>query len=208
MTQNNTQSVRIEAETATTATTCRIPTFEEVYEMPYVQESIASIIEQDIQKYPLLAPFKEDIRQELLIQLNNALPKYDGRAGLKTYIRSCLENGIKYAHRQYFRERHLQIALSNDISDFEDPDENTERVKSEDVRAFVSQCRNSIEDDMRDADLMDAINALPEPERTIAFGLLNGESVRKIERRLGLSNSSVARYYAKNIRKAISEQLF
>ncbi len=208
MTQSTTPSVRIEAETATTTATCRIPTFEEVYEMPYVQEYISSLIEQEIQKHPLLASYRDDLRQELLIKLNDLLPKYDGRAGIKTFVRSCLENAIINARRQYLREQNLIVTRASDISDFEDPDENSENVNPEDVRSFISQCRNNIEDDMRLSDLTDAIRTLPEPERTIAFGLLNGESVRSIERRLGLSNSSFKRNYAKTIRRAIGRQIF
>ena len=206
MTQTNTQSVRNEAESATAVT--RIPTFDEVYAMPYVQETIAAIIERDIQKHPLLASYRDDLRQELLIKLHDLLPKYDGRAGIKTFVRSCLENAIINARRQYFREQNLMITRASDISDFDDPDDDSKGLNPEDVRAFVSLCRNNIEDDMCLADLTDAIGTLPEPEKEIALGLLNGESVRSIERRLGLSNSSISRNYVKTIRKAVRKLFF
>ena len=93
MTQSNTQSVRNKAESAVKSP--RIPTFEEVYAMPYVQESIDYILNTNLRKYPMLASYADDIRQDILIALNAALPKYDGRAGLNTFCRICIENTSK-----------------------------------------------------------------------------------------------------------------
>ena len=78
MTQSNTQSVRNDAETATAET--RIPTFEEVYEMPYVQESIRTLIAVTVHKFPILSSYQDDIRQEILLHLYNDLPRYNGRS--------------------------------------------------------------------------------------------------------------------------------
>ncbi len=94
MTQNNTQSVRNEAES--TATTCRIPTFDEVYEMPYVQESIRALIDFNAKRFPVLASYKDDIQQEMLLALNDALPKYHGRAGLNNPVIDQLDHLLDY----------------------------------------------------------------------------------------------------------------
>ena len=72
MTKNHKKTVRKEAESAIKS--IRIPTFDEVYTMPHVQESIRSLIDLNIHQFPVLASYADDIRQELLIAVNKALP--------------------------------------------------------------------------------------------------------------------------------------
>ena len=205
MTKSNTQSVRAEAENA--ATTCRIPTFEEVYEMPYVQESINSIIEQNVRQFPLLASYKDDVRQELLIALNEGLPKYDGRAGIKTFCRTCLENAMKNIGLKYHRAKNLMISRASSIESFESIDDNLEGVRSDDARAFFSQCRNSVEDEIQAKELEEAVSKLPEPTKTIANCLLDGMSLRSIERKTGISHATFLRTYLNPAREAIIKAL-
>lgn len=206
MTQSNTQSVRSKAENA--ATTCRIPTFEEVYEMPYVQESIRSIIDQNVRQFPLLASYKDDIRQELLIALNEGLPKYDGRAGIKTFCRTCLENAMKTIRRDYFREKNLMLSRAEDVSRFVNLDDDPDGVDPKDARAFISQCRNTVEDDLRRKELEDAIAKLPEPAKIIIDGLLEGKSLRSLERKAGIPHATFLRVYLAPIRKALANLIF
>ena len=206
MTHKNTQSVRKETETAANFT--RIPTFEEVYEMPYVQDSIRAIIDFNAKRFPVLASYKDDIQQEMLLALNDALPKYDGRAGLKTFIRVCLENSLKNIRRKYYREQELALYYASDISDFDDPDANDNDVPPEDVDAFISQCHNTVEDDILLMDIKESAKRLPEQTREILDRLLDGESMNQIEKSMNLSHSAIRRNHMNIIKKEVFDRVF
>lgn len=203
MTQKNIQSVRKEAETAANPT--RIPTFEEVYAMPYVQESIRAIIDYYTRKFPVLESYKDDVRQELLIGLNDALPKYDGRAGLKTFLRTCLENTMVDVRRKYYRKQNLALYYATDISSFDDTDENSDDIPDEDILAFVSQCRNTVEDDMLMMDIREAAERLPKQTRAIFEQMMDGESMTQIEKRMNLPHSTIRRKHLPIIQKEIAD---
>ena len=113
MTQSNTQSVRNDAETATAET--RIPTFEEVYEMPYVQESIRTLIAVTVHKFPILSSYQDDIRQEILLHLYNDLPRYNGRSDIKTFARMSIESALKTARKKLLKLRNATIMYAVDI---------------------------------------------------------------------------------------------
>lgn len=202
MTKHNKKTVRKEAESAVKS--IRIPTFDEVYEMPHVQESIRSLIDLNVHQFPVLAPYADDIRQELLIALNKALPNYDGRAGIKTFCRTCLENSIASIRRRYHRKQDLALSYASDISDFDDDlDENGKGLPPEDIRAFVSQCRNTVEEDMLRMDINDAIQRLPKQTRVILEKLLDGESMTQIENSMKLSHSTIRRKHLDVIKKEL-----
>lgn len=99
MTQKNTMSVRNSAVAAT------IPTFEEVYAMEYVQESIRTLVMENSRKYPMMASYEDDIKQEMLIYLAQSLETFDPtRASIQTYSRMALLIGLRRARRYYFTE--------------------------------------------------------------------------------------------------------
>jgi len=206
MTQENIQSVRSDAEAALNNN--HIPTFEEVYAMPYVQESIQAIIDQNIRQYPLLESYKDDLVQEMLIILNDALPKYDGRAGIEAFCRTCLENGMKMARRQYFQERNLHISFARDIDDFENFDDDSSDVSLTDMRVYASSCRNSVDEYILQKEITKAVEELPGELRPVAKWLLDGYSLRDIERRTGISYTTLRRKYLLPIRKNFSENFF
>lgn len=205
MTKNHKKTVRKEAESAIKS--IRIPTFDEVYTMPHVQESIRSLIDLNIHQFPVLASYADDIRQELLIALNKALPNYDGRAGIKTFCRTCLENSIASIRRRYHRKQDLVLSYATDISDYDD-DLEEKGLPPEDVRAFVSQCRNTVEDDMLRMDINDAIHRLPKQTRVILEKLLDGESMTQIENSMQLSHSTIRRKHLDVIKKELFGTIF
>lgn len=205
MTHKNIQSVR--KETENTANSTHIPTFDEVYAMPYVQDSIRAIIDFNAKRFPVLASYKDDIQQEMLLALNNALPKYDGRAGLKTFIRVCLENSLKNIRRKYYREQELALFYASDISDFDDPDVNDKGVPPEDVRAFISQCHNTVEEDILLMDITESAKRLPKQTREILERLLDGESMTQIEKSMNLSHSTIRRKHMNVIKKKVFDRV-
>jgi len=125
MTQNNTQSVCSNAEAVNNN---HIPSFEEVYAMPYVQDSINSVIKKNVRQYPVLAGHEDDLRQEILIYIWQHLSDFSmTRSSLKTFVRILIKSGMTVARRTYFSEENLTLAYAADIKDFENiEDENTQ----------------------------------------------------------------------------------
>ena len=74
MTQKQILSVQ---NTETAIPIHHIPTFDEVYAMPYVRESLECILDQNIRQYQILYSFKDDLRQEILIHMNHELSNFD-----------------------------------------------------------------------------------------------------------------------------------
>ena len=198
MTQTDTQSVRSNAEAA--VNTNRIPTFDEVYAMPYVQASIDAIINRTVRQFPLLSPQREDIRQEMLVALNKALPKYDRRSGICTFCRTCLENSAKEIRRRFYRKARLRLLRATDIDDFHDTEVTS--ISDADIRAFVRSCPNTVERDLRISELMVEIDQLPAPIRAVAMRIFAGESIRDIEREQGIPHASFHRRFIKPLKKA------
>jgi DNA-directed RNA polymerase specialized sigma24 family protein len=184
MTQNNTQSVRIEAETATTATTCRIPTFEEVYEMPYVQESLRSLIALTVQKFPVLANYQDDLRQESLLHLYNDLPRYNGRSDIKTFARLSIESGLKTYRNRLLKQKNTTILYAVDIDSVPENDE-----------SLVA--RDSIRSDIDTKELEEILQSINDPVLRKAVDMIaSGDSILCVAKKLNIPYASLYRSLA------------
>lgn len=203
MTQTNTQSVRSDAEA--TVNTNRVPTFEEVYAMPYVQESIRALIDQNVRKYPILASHEDDLRQEVLISLWKELPRFDPqRSSLKTFIRVLLKTALRYARRQYFSETNLMLAHADDIANFDfcndDSALSKEKRQIMGQLACVSMDREILRQDI------DAVLQTVSPElRKFAELIMAGDSLSEIGRKLGIDHSTVRWRYLRPLREAFKK---
>jgi len=188
MTQNNTQSVRNEAETATTAAaTCRIPTFEEVYEMPYVQESIRSLIALAVHKTPILYSFQDDLRQEILLHLYEDLPRYNGRSDIKTFARLSIETGLKMAKRKLFSQKNSIVLFSEDIDAIPDDDSRLAEYVSDDVNSNINAKETEA-----------LIESIKDPTlRKVIDMLADGKPITDICKTLGIARSQLYRQLPK-----------
>lgn len=205
MTQSNNQSVRSEAEAA--LNTNRIPTFEEVYAMPYVQESIRAIIDQNVRQYPILASHEDDLKQELLVAIWKELPKYDsGKATIKTYLRLVMHSAMKTARREYFSETNLSLALADDIADYDFNDEDS-TISQEKRQMMLQVTGDPMELEMLRKDVASVLEYLPEELRNIAQRIMDGESLRQIGESLGLDHNVVKYRYIRPLREAFKKYL-
>lgn len=191
MTQSNTQSVRNEAESATAVT--RIPTFDEVYVMPYVQESISSLIALTVQKHPYLASYQDDIRQEILIHLNNDLPRFNGRSDIKTFARLSIESGLKSAKLKLFRQKNNAILYAVDIDSVPEDDESL-------------MARDSVYSNIAAKELEEVLQSIKNPVlREAVDKIANGNSIRRVAKEMNIpyvtlhrSVSRIQKYLQKN----------
>ena len=102
MTQKQILSVQ---NTETAIPIHHIPTFDEVYAMPYVRESLECILDQNIRQYQILYSFKDDLRQEILIHMNHELSNFDPeKSAIQTFARLTIVSGMRIARRKYFRK--------------------------------------------------------------------------------------------------------
>lgn len=105
-------------------------TFEEVYANAYVPESIHVLIRQTIRKYPMLAPHRDEIEQEMLIRLNSALINYNPNCGASpiTFARRVLDFALKDLLRLSFSKKAIKRRCSiNFDAAFSDADAVTEK---------------------------------------------------------------------------------
>ena len=184
MTQSNTQSVRNEAESANAVT--RIPTFEEVYAMPYVQESIKSVITVAIHSYPILASYHDDILQDILIHLNEDLPNFDKhRSGIKTYVRLSIETGLKMAFRRYLTYENYVMFTGRDVDLISDHEVVSAGFIDIDMLTILEY-----------REMEDAASAIPDPVlRRIVDLYLDGKRGFTIARMLNIPLSTFYKYY-------------
>lgn len=181
MTQSNTQSVRNEAESVTAVT--RIPSFDEVYAMPYVQESIRTLIALAVQKSPILYSFQDDLRQEILIHLYNDLPHYNGRSDIKTFARLSIESGLKMARRKVLSQKNSIVLFSEDIDSIPDDDSRLAEYVSDDVNSYVN---------MKETEAM--IESIKDPTlRKVIDMLADGKPIIDICRDLKIARSQLYR---------------
>ena len=200
MTQTNTQSVRSDAEAA--VNTNRVPTFEEVYAMPYVQDSIRALIDQNVRQYPILASHEDDLRQELLISIWKELPRFDStKASIKTYLRMVLHSSMKMARREYLSETNLSLAYADNIEDYEICDENSS-VSKENRQTMATLAHTPLESEILRRDVACILDSLPEMLRSVAYRLMDGESVRQIALSMGVDHKTVTSRYIKPLRRA------
>ena len=200
MTQTNTQSVRSDAEAA--VNTNRVPTFEEVYAMPYVQDSIRALIDQNVRQYPILASHEDDLRQEMLISLWKELPHFDStKASLRTYLRMVLRSSIAAARREYFTETNLTLAYADDISNYELCDEDF--APSSGNRQVMTQLASeTLDREILRQDVDAFLKTLPPELRNFAERIMDGDSLSEIGRELGVNHSTVRWRYLAPLRKA------
>ena len=191
MTQSNTQSVRNDAETATAET--RIPTFEEVYEMPYVQESIRTLIAVTVHKFPILSSYQDDLRQEILLHLYNDLPRYNGRSDIKTFARLSIESGLKSAKLKLFRQKNNAILYAVDIDSVPEDDESL-------------MARDSVYSNIAAKELEEVLQSIKNPVlREAVDKIANGNSIRRVAKEMNIpyvtlhrSVSRIQKYLQKN----------
>jgi DNA-directed RNA polymerase specialized sigma24 family protein len=206
MTQNSNQSVR-NAEAAENSN--RIPTFDEVYAMPYVRESIESVLDQNVRQYPILAGYKDDLRQEILIHLNSQLPKFNPeKSAFNTFFRTALHSAICNARKEYFRETHLSLYFAECMDDLENADVENNSLSLESRNAYARFSKNNVILEMRKTDFESVIASCPEPLRSIAKKMLDGDSIRVIERTMGIPHATFARSYLLPLRRILAEKDF
>ena len=205
MTQKNTMSVRNTAVAAT------IPTFEEVYAMEYVQESLRALVMANSRKYPMMAPYEDDIKQEMLIFLAQALPKYDPqKSQIKTFCRKMLVCGLSHARRYYFSATQIHLSQAVQIEKLVEAEkENLDRSVSAEVRQATESYSDMPFDiaEKKEA-FYAALNALSPEDRKIADAIMRGIPLRELSKHNICNNFYLYEHAIPTMRRIFKKNFF
>ena len=205
MTKNTNLSVRNTAESAT------IPAFEEVYAMEYVQESIHILIKENSCKYPMLASYEDDIKQEMLIHLANSLEKFDqNRASIQTYCRMILLTGLRKARKNYLSKSWNILYNAMQIEDviYAENSANDTKMSLELSRSSqIFSVNPAYISEKKEAFAL-ALAKLSEKDREISRAIMSGLPLREISKRKICNNYYLYEHAIPAIRKVLQENYF
>ncbi len=206
MTQIEKQSVR-NAEAA--ENTNRIPTFEEVYAMPYIQESIRSLLMKNSMLFPYLASYEDDLRQEMLIYLASSLVRYDfAKSDIKTFCRMKLETGLIRARRIYRSESSKAISSAVQLDALIKGEDEETGVSGSVRRRTECYSESPFEKESWDEDFQDAYNSLSRQDQVICDAIMDGRPPREMIKMGLCTRSSLYERALPAIRKAFIEKIF
>ena len=173
MTQNSNQSVR-NAEAAETIS--HVPTFEEVYAMPYIQESLRSLLMSNSMNYPSLASYEDDIRQEMLIFLAKSLVKFDpAKSEITTFCRMKLETGLIRARRYYRTDSQRAISQAVPLDKLVNAEKQADSGVSSAIRMkteFYSE--SPFEKQAWNDAFQDVVDSLSDDDRVVCEAIMEG----------------------------------
>lgn len=172
-------------------------TFEEVIAIPYVQESIDSLIHISLKEYPMLINHKDDIRQLLLIVINRAIPTFGGKVDIKTYIRRCLDKAIVGIRLRFLTKSAIRIykAVPFETVFFDETNPDT-------TEFLVCNDSEIIE---KHLDVYSIINSCPPEVQEVAFLLLDGYTIRDIASKLNIPKSTLFSNQVKKLKEAFQK---
>ena len=171
-------------------------TFEEVYAMTYVRESIECLLDQNLRQYPVLNGYKDDLRQEILIRLNNELPVFDPeKSSFNTFFRRVLHAAMYDARKVYFRNQNLTLRFAAELEDFESDD--TDSISAESQAAYARYSKNTVEEEMLKQDVHAIIQTCSPELQKVANALLARQHQMTVPR--------FRRMYIRPLRKAFEK---
>ena len=169
-------------------------TFEEVYAIAYVRQSVEVIIENTIRKYPMLAPHRLDIEQELLIRLNKAVNNYDhsAKCNIKTFAWGVLKFAMKDVRRIYFSKKAINDRCCLEFNDVV-VDKEMIWVESADKTQLCM-------------DIKSIMSLLTPIQRQVCELIMSGESLTATARHLGIPLHAVRQNHIPEIREVFKKE--
>ena len=172
--------------------------------MTYVRESIECLLDQNLRQYPVLNGYKDDLRQEILIRLNNELPVFDPeKSSFNTFFRRVLHAAMYDARKVYFRNQNLTLRFAAELEDFESDD--TDSIPAESLAAYARYSKNTVEEEMLKQDVHAIIQTCSPELQKVANALLAGCSIRFLARQHQMTVPRFRRMYIRPLRKAFEK---
>lgn len=165
--------------------------FNDVYADAYVRESVKVATEQQIQKFPSLASYADDIKQELWIYIAEAVDQFDHRRGvpLRTFMRNVIDRRIVTIRNRII---HAVVAEAHDSIPIEEeiPVYARDEVRLAELRM----------------DLAVVMERLTPFQRRICQLLMDGLTLRNVASRLGLPFSTFMHRHIRPIREKFQKE--
>jgi len=166
-------------------------TFEDLYANGYIQESVNTIAASIVKIHSRLQMYSDDIKQELWLQINNAIKDYSphGNASPETFFRHVLDcRSINIA------ERYLHLA---DCSFFA-----TEALETILMTSEIITVPDHI---FLKRDLEEVMKKLTAKQRYVCKLIMEGHSCKSICYHLHISQSFLKKGYILPIRQKFAE---
>ena len=166
--------------------------FDDVYANSYIYKSVEVTTEQLARKFPALASYQDDIRQELWIFIAKAIDQYDPERGgsLETFFRNVIEK------RSFNVRRHLIATIGNPVL--------LSCIDTEDD--FPAYSRDEIRQIDLQMDLAVVLERLSPIQRQICQWIMDGVPMKAIARRLKIPYSSLFHFYINDIRNVFQKE--
>ena len=164
--------------------------FNDVYADAYVRKSVEVATEQQIRKFPSLASYADDIKQELWIYIADAVAQFDAsrKCSLRTFLWRVIENRI-VTIRNSFLPPDANV-LSIDAGEEEFPLYARDKVRLAELRM----------------DLAVVMNRLTPTQRQICQWIMDGVSMKGIARMMKIPYSSLFHFYIDDIRTEFQKE--
>lgn len=155
-------------------------------------------------QYPVLNGYKDDLRQEILIRLNNELPVFDPeKSSFNTFFRRVLHAAMYDARKVYFRNQNLTLRFAAELEDFESDD--TDSIPAESLAAYARYSKNTVEEEMLKQDVHTIIQTCSPELQKVTNALLAGCSIRFLARQHQMTVPRFRRMYIRPLRKAFEK---
>ena len=167
-------------------------TFEELYANPYIQESVNSTTAAIVKIHPRLQMFDDDIRQDLWLQINAAIPNYspEGKATPETFFRHAID-----LRKVNIAERYLHLAGCSIFA----------MEAMECILMTMGANTVTLENQNLRRDLDEVMEKLTPKQRFVCELIMAGQSFKTICNNLHISQSFLKKGYILPIRKKFIE---
>ena len=93
--------------------------FNDVYTDAYIRESVEVATELQVSKFPVLATFKDDIKQELWIYIAKAVKQFDPKRGVavNTFLRNVIDRRIINICQHYVSANDLFAGIKHPVDE-------------------------------------------------------------------------------------------
>ena len=164
-------------------------TFDDVYTNKYIQESVSAVARKAVKAFPALVNLIDEIKQDLWLEINKALPAYDPqKVSIETFFRVVIDRRSINIIRRY------QASLCKDVVSIEDLNESDLVDRNNSIKRFCMM-----------HDLKAVFQTLPPEQKRVCRLIMQGHSQLQVAKRMGISPSYLSAKYIRPIRQRFKE---
>lgn len=164
--------------------------FEDVYANAYIRESVETLVATTARKYPMLANYQDDIRQELWLAVNKHIPKFNlDKSSMESFFRLVLDQSLKDIRRKFFSNKSIFSRNTSDINSCE---------------SYVEPKNDDVNRAMLIADVRAVIMNLSPIQKSICNMIMSGYGMREIADHHKISVGTLYKQHLNQIKNIFS----